>query len=402
MTSEPARCPFPHATPAPPRDIRKTTFGQHHLPGIERIGETWHLRSHAAVRQVLRDTENVRQGIKNDNPLFTRLRQPVIFQDGASHREQRAAIARFFTPKTVGSEYQGIIEEQTSTLLDGLERRGHADLSELSMQLAMAVAAQVIGLTHSRRPGIGQRVDRLLADSDLEHATPLARLAGISRSLTQMLEFYLLDVRPAIRMSRKTPRADVISHLVAKGYNDLEILIECLTYGAAGMATTREFICAAAWHLLEDPALRAEYLHGDQQARHRLLHELLRLEPVASTLWRRAATELRVEDGGETYVIPAGSPIVLDIRTANIDPAAVGDQALEACPHRPLPTGVQAQIASFGDGPHRCPGAFLAIEETDLFLHRLMQLPVKMTGTPKMTFNENLKSYELRDFQLVL
>lgn len=403
MTNDPIhRCPVDHGRAAEPTDIRKTTFGQHHTPGVEQIGDVWHLRSYAAVRQVLRDAEGVRQGIENDNPLFTRLRQPVIFLDGAPHREQRAAIARFFTPKTVGSEYQGIIEHYTDTLLNELERHGQADLSDLSMQLAMAVAARVIGLTDSRRSGIGGRLDRLLAGNDLHLTSPLARFTNTAGSLARMLQFYLLDVRPAIQARRKAPQEDVISHLIGKGYNDLEILIECLTYGAAGMATTREFICVAAWHLLEDGTLRETYLNGDQRARHQLLHELLRLEPVASTLWRTASRDLQIEDGGQTHTVPAGARMLLDIRTANIDPAAVGTEALEACPHRSLPTGVPAPVASFGDGAHRCPGAFLAIEESDLFLRRLLRLPVQLKGTPELTFNTNLKSYELRDVRLVL
>jgi cytochrome P450 len=56
---------------------------------------------------------------------------------------------------------------------------------------------------------------------------------------------------------RRRPSADVISQLLQQGFNDLEILTEALTYGAAGMATTREFVTLAAWHLLDEPDLRA-------------------------------------------------------------------------------------------------------------------------------------------------
>lgn len=404
MTATPAaggRCPFGHGA-----DVRKTNHALDDVPGIELRDGVWHLRTFAAVRQVLKDSEGVRQGIVNDNPLFTRLRQPVIFQDGAAHREQRTAIARFFTPKTVGESYQGFIETFTDDLLAGLLRDGRADLSVMSLHLASEVAARVVGLTDSRRPGMAGRLDRLLAgDVPVDGAGepgPLRRGAKTARSLAGMLEFYLTDVRPAIRTRRRTPREDVISHLIGKGYNDLEILIECLTYGSAGMATTREFISVAAWHLLEDDALRRSYLAGTQAERHRVLHELLRLEPVASTLWRKAVRDLTVEHGGRTFHIPAGATMVLDIRTANADPATVGEGPTEVCPHRPLPAGVQVQAVSFGDGPHRCPGAFLAIEESDLFLRRLLALPLRIVRPPQVGFNDNLKSYEVRDFELAL
>lgn len=94
--------------------------------------------------------------------------------------------------------------------------------------------------------------------------------------------------------------------------------------------------------------------------------------------------------------------MILDIRTANADPAAVGEEPLAVCPHRPLPRGVQAQALSFGDGAHRCPGAFLAVHESDVFLHRLLALPLHMRGTPVTTFNKMLMSYEIRDFEVEL
>ena len=70
--------------------------------------------------------------------------------------------------------------------------------------------------------------------------------------LVPIVKFYLADVRPAVRSRRRTPRHDVISHLIAEGYTNADILVECVTYGTAGMVTTREFIAMAAWHLLQN------------------------------------------------------------------------------------------------------------------------------------------------------
>ncbi|THF68885.1 cytochrome P450 [Deinococcus sp. Arct2-2] len=399
MTIDPTpHCPFPH-------DInqRKTGFGHDHLPlDLERQGEVWHVRSYAAVRQLLRDDERVRQGVATDNVLVKRLYPSVIFQDGVSHREQRTAIAKYFTPKTVNESYGALIGTLTGSIIGELMLAGKADLSDLTMQLAVEVGAQVIGLTDSRRPGMARRIDDLLKElsDDAGQLSRLAETTNQTKGLLRMMRFYWMDVRPAIVARRKVPREDVISHLLSKGRSDLEIMVECITYATAGMLTTREFICVAAWHLLEDEALRREYLAGNQATRHRLLHEILRLEPVGVTLLRRAETEIQIEQGGVTQTIPAGARIVLDIRTANADPAAVGAAPLELCPHRALPSGVQPQAMSFGDGPHRCPGAFLAIHESDHFLQRLLSLPIRMTRAPKLTFSPKLMSYEIRDFEL--
>ena len=394
----PRKCPFPHDL-----NPRKTTFSQtQQEPAIERQGDLWHLRSYAAVRQVLRDAQRVRQGLEANTPVKTQDHQPVVFQDGDVHREQRTAIARFFTPKTVNETHHTLIEHITGHLIHRLMRDGKADLSQLSMELAVEVAGRIVGLTDSYRGGMDRRLDSLLSMEDLKALPLVKRTVKLLGTQRHMLDFYLTDLRPAIQKRKKDPQDDVISHLLSKKYNDMELMIEALTYASAGMATTREFICMAAWHFLENEPLRQSYLTADRNQRHQMLHEILRLEPVASTLWRKAAEDLTIEHEGFTHHIPAGAHMVLDIKAANADAAAVGTDPLGLCPHRDLSSGVQPQALSFGDGAHRCPGAFLAIHESDVFLQKLLRLPLKMVGAPELTFNEFLKSYEIRDFQVAL
>jgi len=93
----------------------------------------------------------------------------------------------------------------------------------------------------------------------------------------------------------------------------------------------------------------------------------------------------------------------LDIGQANLDPAVMGEGAEQLCPMRELPRGVQAQGLSFGDGHHRCPGAFLAIKETDVFLRRLLIWnDLHVVSEPRVTYNEVIKGYELRGFRVRL
>ncbi|ULH17277.1 cytochrome P450 (plasmid) [Deinococcus sp. KNUC1210] len=205
-------------------------------------------------------------------------------------------------------------------------------------------------------------------------------------------------MKPAIAARRRAPREDLISYLLERGCTDLEILTECLTYGTAGMVTTREFISAAAWHFLTDADLKNEYLHAPEAERHAILQELLRLEPVVSQLYRRTLNDLEV-DGVQ---IPAGSVLTLDLLDTNSDPALLGDSGEQVCPMRTLPRGVQPPVLAFGDGHHRCPGAFLAIRESDVFLRRLLMLDVRLVSPPSVTFNQTVRGYELRDFTLAL
>ena len=118
--------------------------------------------------------------------------------------------------------------------------------------------------------------------------------------------FYGADVKPAIRARRRDRQEDIISQLIELGFSDLEILTECITYAAAGMATTRELMVAAAWHLIDDADLLGRYRGGDVTARRRLLEELLRVEPVVGYLRRRTTTPYAVEgEGGRRRSRPA-------------------------------------------------------------------------------------------------
>ncbi|MDA0699751.1 MAG: cytochrome P450 [bacterium] len=391
----PASCPHHH---------RKSGRGAPtDAPAVEQKGEVWHLRSYRAVRQVLRDADATRQaGFNAELAGRSSLRQPVLFQDGAEHREQRTAIARFFTPKTVGERYLTLMEELSDQLVERVARDGSADLDDVSLSLAVEVAARVVGLTDSRRPGMERRLEAVLSLERLERLGPLGRARSLLQAQARMWWFYLNDVRPAIAARHRSPREDVVSHLIAKGYRPIEILIECITYGAAGMATTREFISMAAWHLLEAPDLKARYLAADEPERHRILHEILRLEPVVAYLYRRTVADLEVEHEGTTTRIPKGALVELDLRAANADAAAVGAEPLQLCPQRALSPGVQSAVLSFGDGAHRCPGAFIAIQESDVFLRRLLQLPLRIEVPPRLAWNDLIESYELRGFRIAV
>jgi cytochrome P450 len=56
---------------------------------------------------------------------------------------------------------------------------------------------------------------------------------------------------------------------------------------------------------------------------------------------------------------------------------------------------------SFGDGPHRCPGAQLALHETRVFLDKMLRLPgIRLTKRPRVGWDESIMGYELRDRHL--
>ena len=148
------------------------------------------------------------------------------------------------------------------------------------------------------------------------------------------------------------------------------------------------------------PDLMGRYLAAERHERHAILNEIIRLEPVVGHLYRRAQGEFEIADGDQTWTVAAGDLLDLSVRTANTDPAAVGEAPLGLCPVRPLPSGVNPAVLSFGDGAHKCPGQPLAILESDVFLTRLLALKPTIVTEPKLGWDDLIAGYWLRNFQL--
>lgn len=393
-SNEPPRCPFTGQSGPTPSLTRRDARPQ---GDVVRPVEAY-----APARDLLRSTEVRQAGFlaKMVSSVPGSQHPPVLYMEGDEHTEMRRATAKYFTPTQVAT-YQPAIARLADDLIGELAAKGEANLDDLSLRLAVQVAAEVVGLTSSRLPGMSRRIEGFVSEH-LNAEPGLVQRPSRAEDLRQMANmaaFFTLDVKPAIEARRREPGDDLISYLLSRDYSDQDILTECVTYGTAGMITTREFISVAAWHLLRNPVLRASYVHGTEKERHAVLHEILRLEPVVGTLYRHA--EADVQASGEA--IPQGTIVAIDIGRANLDPEIMGENPEGLCPMRPLPRGVQAQGLSFGDGHHRCPGAFLAIKETDVFLRRLLiWQDLEVVQEPTVKYNELIKGYELRGFRVRL
>jgi hypothetical protein len=319
---------------------------------------------------------------------------PVIFLDGEPHRRKRAAIAKFFTPKAVTTQYRVVMERVADALLQTLQETGRARLDVISFELAVTVAAEIVGLTDSDGAAMSRRIASAFESSTEVRRSRLAKALGRAVIAVKTLHFFYRDVLPAIRSRRKTRRDDVISQLLDHGASNEAILMECMVYASAGMVTTREFIVMAAWHLFERDDLRARFVEGGEDEQFAILEEILRLEPVAAMVFRRAAEDVRQTAGG---AVRKDTRFAIDIRAANTDEAVTGPCPHAIDPDRARDAAPTGAYLSFGDGAHRCPGAQVAMHETRVFLDRLFRVPgIRLERTPDMRWNEALLSYELR------
>lgn len=394
----------------PVRHDRKTIKPMPEQKIIEILDDgTWRINGFSEVRQVLRNDIAAQAGFAAEQALQgaggIMKNPPILFLEGEEHHKARRETNKFFTPNVTDRDYRDFMNEFADKLIADFRAKGQADLSDLSMDMAVQVASQIVGLTNSIFPGIKARLEALIKGGD----AILNGRPGILTTITTnwaMLSFYISDVRPAIAKRRKNPKDDVISYLISQGYADFEIMTECIVYGVAGMITTREFICVAMWHLLENPHLMERMKVGEEEERYAILHEILRLEPVVAHLHRRTKEELVIESEGEQITIPAGTKLDLSIGAANIDERAIGENATAMCPMREMVEmrpSVPQHALSFGDGSHRCPGAYVAIQESDIFIQKLLEIEgLTIEREPDVSYFAIAESYELRDFILTI
>ena len=387
-TDLPSACPFD-----PSRDERKSariaaervTFDPS-AQVVNRFSFAREVLRNALAKQAGADSDQVDTG----NPDHA----PVFYLDGEAHRRKRGTIARLFTPTAVTTRYRAIMERTTEALLARMKAAGEARLDVLSLELAVTVAAEIVGLTNSDYTSMASRIGATL-NSSVPSALP-RRFGRLLRPLLfrfHALNFFYRDVRPAIEARRRTRREDLISQLLDEKYSNKAIMIECMTYAVAGMVTTREFIVMAAWHLLERDTLRARFLSGDEADQLAILDEILRLEPVASVLQRRAAEEMAIGSG----TISAGTLLAVDIRSANTDESVTGPCPYVLDPDRAKRMKAAGGYLSFGYGSHRCPGSQVAMHETRIFLDRLLRVPgIRLEHAPQIGWSDMLMSYELR------
>ena len=379
-----AACPF-----EAPRDDRKSA-----ALAAERMTVAPEVRvvgSLAFARELLRGnaTKQAGEAFLGD-PDFT----SVFFLDGEPHRRKRQAISQFFTPKVIKTRYRAVMEEAVDNQLARLQTRGEGRLDRMSFELAVTVAATIVGLTESDETAMARRIQATLIAMRVPRMNRWRRPIGQLQATLNGLQFMLFDVRPAIRVRRAQRREDVISHLLDEGYPDRAILVECITYAIAGMITTREFIVMAAWHLLGNDALRERFLAGKEADQIVILEEIMRLDPVVNILNRRVTTDALTSSGSVTE----GEQLALDIRAANVDEASVGACPYALDPDRAGRVKTAGSYLSFGDGSHRCPGAQVALNETQVFLDRLLRVPgIRLHREPDLCWTDVLMGYELRD-----
>jgi len=363
-------------------------------PRVEKDANgNWHVRGYSEARDLLK--EDLIQDGFNAEELRKAGFDGVLYMSGEPHRQMRAAIAKYFSPATVQNTHMAVIEKAADDLLSRLKERKQLNLKELTLEMATVIATAVVGLDPTQ--GLIRRLSAMLHAPKMSENKFIATLQ-LYEGHYRRFSFFFADVLPAIRRKRKNPGNDVISYMISKNKKPLEIWVECIVYGAAGMATTQEFILVVLLHCMKDAKLREIMMSDNVSARHEALNEILRLEPVIGKIYRKPKESVSVKSEGKDYTIPAGERITFHVYDVNADAKAVGEAPEKLNPHRGLEKGVYRSMIGFGSGPHRCAGEHLAIAETDVFIQKLLKLPgLRIESGPDIIRNDTVEGYEVNN-----
>lgn len=163
-----------------------------------------------------------------------------------------------------------VMERSTAALLGELRKSGREQLDLSSFRLACDVAAEVVGLTDSNQRRLATRILNTFNSLDPGEGGKRGGLKNALRSMYHTGRFWWQDIKPAMRTRRGQDKEDVLSCMVAEGYSNKAILIECMTYATADMIPLprQPGRFARDPHLHRCPAAPARRAPGQSSACH--------------------------------------------------------------------------------------------------------------------------------------
>ena len=296
------------------------------------------------------------------------MRAPPIDLDPPQHFGYRALISPAFSPKALAA-LESSIQQVLDDLLDRVAPKGECEFVEdVAHVLPITVFLRMMGLPE-------EDAGYLLPLSTLN--TQAKELEVSQRTRAQMAE-YLKD---KIEARKAHPTDDVLSQVVhgkvdGQPVPEDALLGMCTLLLAGGLDTVASMMGFIFRFLATHPAHLAE-LAANPALIPQATEEFFRRCGIANT------ARILVEDCEfHGVALKAGDLIQIPNCLYGLD-ASVVDNPLEVDFHRKAPI----PYASFGNGPHSCPGKALARLEVRLLLRswlsRIPEFTIKPGTTPR-------------------
>jgi cytochrome P450 len=292
----------------------------------------------------------------------------IMFEDPPLHGMHRGLMSRVFTPRAMAA-----LEDQVRafciSILDPLVGSGGFDvITELASVMPMRVIGMLLGIPEDDQIAVREKTD---SDLRTRPGQPMQVQQEKVASGDMFADY--------VEWRSHHPSDDLMTRLLNAAFEDEhgetrtltrdEALLYTTVVSGAGNETTTRLIGWAGKVLAEHPDQRREVV-ADRSLIPRVIDEALRFEPTGHATARVVTHD--VEYHGTT--VPAGSPMLLLIGSANRDPRRYDDPDVFDV-HRD-----DVGHLTFGWGLHHCLGANLARLEgrvaLDEFLNRFPEWDV--------------------------
>src|SRR6478736_2781002 len=283
----------------------------------------WAISRHADVEKALADWKtfsNSRSDIlelvksKFDMPPGV-----LMFQDPPTHTMLRGLMGRVFTPRRMAAIEDQIRQYCVRCLDPHVGSDGFDIIAELASMLPMRVIGMLLGIPEADQIAVRNKTD---ANLRTVPGMPMEVKEEDVASGAMFAEY--------IEWRSKHPSDDLMTQLLNAEFDDehgetrkltrQEVLTYTAVLAGAGNETTGRLIGWLAKLLAEHPDQRREVV-ADRTLIPRVIDETLRFEPTGHASARYVTQD--IEYHGTT--IPAGSPILFLMASANRDPRRYND-----------------------------------------------------------------------------
>jgi cytochrome P450 len=298
-----------------------------------------------------------------EGALAELLGSTILAMDGADHARLRRLVSASFTPRAA-DRHRPTMRALVDQLIDGFHASGRCELvTDLADQYPVQVICEVLGVPRDRHADFARWGDSLTYILSLDLFNHLEEVATAALELSEYLDGLIAE-------RQADPHDDLVTSLIQASdagdrLNQIELRAMLGGLLFAGYDTTRNQLGHGLVQFAAHPDQWARLAERPALAPG-AVHEVMRCSSVADGTARMAAEELEI-DG---WRIPAGTIVMLFIRSANHDPLAFDDPDRFDITREPA-----VQHLSFGAGPHYCLGANLAraeLEEAFVLMSRRM------------------------------
>lgn len=306
--------------------------------------------------------------------------RPFLFLDPPDHTRLRGLVSKAFTPRTVNSLKDRIVEI-TRSVLEEAKTSGKLEvIEELAYPMPVTIISEMLGVPSEDFEVFKGWSKELARSLDPDIALPDEVIREREKAATAFRAYFsdLIDQR------RADPKEDLLSALIqAEDEGDKltheELLTTCVLLLIAGHETTVSLIGNGILALVQHPE-QFKKLKSDPSLARSAVEEVLRYDPPVQLTGRVTLEDVDVD--GST--VPKGAQTLLLLGAANRDPRVFEDPDTFD-----ISRGGSSHL-SFGAGIHFCLGAPLARLEARVVFEELAQSFEEVGLGGELAYRENI------------